>query len=205
MSRYTVELHSLEEAGYDLGLSTYPIFDEDYRPILNNKIIERYAFREIGLETPALFARFMARKMGEIMVYYNQLYKSELIPIQALTRLDYSEDYDRSSTAASDSTAKADGTGTSRDVSSNTPQGLLSMPNIENEVYATNAMIGKTSSGSTSSANNKTDSTDHYIKRIVGNNAGRTDAQMLKEFRETFLNIDLSIIEELEPLFMQIW
>lgn len=205
MSRYTVELHSLEEAGYDLGLSTYPIFDEEYRPILNNKIIEHYAFREIGLETPALFARFMARKMGEIMVYYNQLYKSELIPIQALTRLDYSEDYDRSSTAASDSTAKADGTGTSRDVSSNTPQGLLSMPNIENEVYATNAMIGKTSSGSTSSANNKTDSTDHYIKRIVGNNAGRTDAQMLKEFRETFLNIDLSIIEELEPLFMQIW
>lgn len=205
MSRYTVELHSLEEAGYDLGLSTYPIFDEDYRSILNNKIIEHYAFREIGLETPALFARFMARKMGEIMVYYNQLYKSELIPIQALTRLDYSEDYDRSSTAASDSTAKADGTGTSRDVSSNTPQGLLSMPNIENEVYATNAMIGKTSSGSTSSANNKTDSTDHYIKRIVGNNAGRTDAQMLKEFRETFLNIDSSIIEELEPLFMQIW
>lgn len=205
MSRYTVELHSLEEAGYDLGLSTYPIFDEDYRPILNNKIIEHYAFREIGLETPALFARFMARKMGEIMVYYNQLYKSELIPIQALTRLDYSEDYDRSSTASSDSAAKADGTGTSRDVSSNTPQGLLSMPNIENEVYATNAMIGKTTSGSTSSANNKTDSTDHYIKRIVGNNAGRTDAQMLKEFRETFLNIDLSIIEELEPLFMQIW
>lgn len=205
MSRYTVELHSLEEAGYDLGLSTYPIFDEDYRSILNNKIIEHYAFREIGLETPALFARFMARKMGEIMVYYNKLYKSELIPIQALTRLDYSEDYDRSSTAASDSTAKADGTGTSRDVSSNTPQGLLSMPNIENEVYATNAMIGKTSSGSTSSANNKTDSTDHYIKRIVGNNAGRTDAQMLKEFRETFLNIDSSIIEELEPLFMQIW
>lgn len=205
MSRYTVELHSLEEAGYDLGLSTYPIFDEDYRPILNNKIIEHYAFREIGLETPALFARFMARKMGEIMVYYNQLYKSELIPIQALTRLDYSEDYDRSSTASSDSAAKADGTGTSRDVSSNTPQGLLSMPNIENEVYATNAMIGKTTSGSTSSANNKTDSTDHYIKRIVGNNAGRTDAQMLKEFRETFLNIDSSIIEELEPLFMQIW
>lgn len=205
MSRYTIELHSLKEAGYDLGLSTYPIFDEDYRPILNNKIIEHYAFREIGLETPALFARFMARKMSEIMVYYNQLYKSELLPIQALTRLDYSEDYNRSSTAASDSTAKADGTGTSRDVSSNTPQGLLSMPNIENEVYATNAMIGKTSSGSTSSANNKTDSTDHYIKRIVGNNAGRTDAQMLKEFRETFLNIDLSIIEELEPLFMQIW
>lgn len=205
MSRYTVELHSLEEAGYDLGLSTYPIFDEDYRSILNNKIIEHYAFREIGLETPALFARFMARKMGEIMVYYNQLYKSELIPIQALTRLDYTEEYDREGTAASDSTARADGTGSSRDVSSNTPQGLLSMPSIENEVYATNAMIGKTTSGSTSSANNTTDSTDHYFKKIAGNNAGRTDAQMLKEFRETFLNIDLSIIEELEPLFMQIW
>lgn len=205
MARYTVELHSLEEAGYDLGLSIYPIFDEDYRPILNNKIIEHYAFREIGLETPALFARFMARKMDEIMVYYNQLYKSELIPIQALTRLDYTEEYDREGTAASDSAARADGTGSSRDVSSNTPQGLLSMPSIENEVYATNAMIGKTTSSSTSSANNTTDSTDHYFKKIAGNNAGRTDAQMLKEFRETFLNIDSQVIEELEPLFMQIW
>ena len=79
------------------------------------------------------------------------------------------------------------------------------MPSIENEVYATNAMIGKTSSGSTSSANNKMDSTDHYIKRIVGNNAGRTDAQMIKEFRSSLLNIDMQVIEELEPLFMQIW
>lgn len=205
MSVYTVELHSLEEAGMDLGLDIYPIFDEEYRSVLNNKIIEHYAFREIGLETPALFARFMNRKMCEIMVYYNQLYKSELIPIEALTRLDYSEEYDRSSGVESDSTARADGTGTSRDVSSNTPQGLLSMSSIENEVYATNAMIGKTSSGSTSTANNKTDSTDHYIKRIVGNNASRTDAQMLKEFRETLLNIDMQVIEELEPLFMQIW
>lgn len=205
MSVYTVELRCLEEAGMDLGLDNYPIFDEAYRSVLNNKIIEHYAFREIGLETPALFARFMSRKMGEIMVYYNQLYKSELIPIEALTRLDYSEEYDRAGTVDSDSTAKADGTGTSRDVSSNTPQGLLSMPSIENEVYATNAMIGKTTSGSTSSANNKMDSTDHYVKRIVGNNAGRTDAQMIKEFRSALLNIDMQVIEELEPLFMQIW
>ena len=205
MSVYTVELHCLEEAGMDLGLDIYPIFDESYRSVLNNKIIEHYAFREIGLETPALFARFMARKMGEIMVYYNQLYRSELIPIEALTRLDYSEEYDRAGTVDSDSTAQADGTGTSRDVSSNTPQGLLSMPSIENEVYATNAMIGKTTSGSTSSANNKMDSTDHYVKRIVGNNAGRTDAQMIKEFRSALLNIDMQVIEELEPLFMQIW
>lgn len=205
MARYTVELIDLVEKGYDVGLSSYPLFDENYRPTLNRKITEHYAFREIGLETPALFSRFMARKMNEIMKYYNKLYESELIKIDALTRLDYSEEFDREGNAASTSTAEANGSGSSRDVSSNTPQGLLSMPSIENEVYATNAMIGKTTSDSTSSANNTTDSTDHYIKKIVGNNAGRTDAQMLKEFRETFLNIDMQIVEELEPLFMQIW
>lgn len=205
MARYTVELIDLVEKGYDVGLSSYPIFDENYRPTLNRKITEHYAFREIGLETPALFSRLMSRKMNEIMKYYNKLYESELIPIQALTRLDYSEDFDRVGNAASTSTAQATGNGSSRDVSSNTPQGLLSMPSIENEVYATNAMIGKTVSDSTSSANNTTDSTDHYIKKIVGNNAGRTDAQMLKEFRETLLNIDMQVVEELEPLFMQIW
>ena len=30
-------------------------------------------------------------------------------------------------------------------------------------------------------------------------------SKYIKEFRETMLNIDMMVIEELEPLFMQIW
>ena len=55
MSKYTTELRRLIESGYDLGLKTYPIFEESYRTILNGKILSHYKFREIGFETAGLF------------------------------------------------------------------------------------------------------------------------------------------------------
>ena len=56
------------EASYKkIGLSTYPIFDEEYRTQLNNKIIDHFYFREIGMETVDNFAWFLRRKMNEIM------------------------------------------------------------------------------------------------------------------------------------------
>lgn len=62
-----------------IGLADYPIFNENYREELNNKIIRRYYFREIGLETAELFRWYMRREMFEIMPYYNQLYESEIL------------------------------------------------------------------------------------------------------------------------------
>ena len=76
MSSYTVELRQLIQNGYDIGLKDYPIFDESYRETLNNKIITHYWMREIGAETAGLFKLYLNRTMGEIMPYYNQLYKS---------------------------------------------------------------------------------------------------------------------------------
>lgn len=45
--------------------------------------------REIGLETLELFRYFMRMKMWEIMPYYNQLYKSELIEFDPLSTRRY--------------------------------------------------------------------------------------------------------------------
>ena len=85
---FTVELGSLVENGFDLGLDTYPIFDENYRTPLNAKIVEHFYFREIGQETPALFRRFLNRKMNEIMPFYNQLYKSALLDFDPFNNYD---------------------------------------------------------------------------------------------------------------------
>ena len=84
MANYTIELHKLIEMGYKLPLDEYPIFDENHRAILNDKIIAHYYFREIGQETPSRFAFNLRRKMNEIMPYYNQLYESELIKYDPL-------------------------------------------------------------------------------------------------------------------------
>lgn len=84
MANYTIELHKLIEMGFKLPLDEYPIFDENHRATLNDKIISHYYFREIGQETPSRFAFNLRRKMNEIMPYYNQLYESEMIKYDPL-------------------------------------------------------------------------------------------------------------------------
>lgn len=79
MAAYTVTLMELIERGFDINLKEYPIFKEEYRPILNKKIIDHFYTREIGAETPALFRFWLNRRMNEIMPYYNKLYNSELL------------------------------------------------------------------------------------------------------------------------------
>lgn len=90
MAQYTVELGEMLDSGYELGLNKYPIFSESYRAQLNQKIKDHYRFYEIGFETPERFTYELNRKMNEIMIYYNQMYESELIEINPL--LTYSKD-----------------------------------------------------------------------------------------------------------------
>lgn len=76
MSFYTIELRHLVNMGYELNLKDYPIFSEEYRPILNDKIIKHFYFREIGSETADRFNFRLGAKMGEIMPYYNLVYQA---------------------------------------------------------------------------------------------------------------------------------
>lgn len=91
MANYTIEVSTLLERGYPFALNSYPIFNEDYREYLNNKILRHYYFYEIGAETPDRFNYYLETKMNEIMPYYNQMYESELLKYNPLVT-DYSEE-----------------------------------------------------------------------------------------------------------------
>lgn len=70
--------------------------------------------------------------------------------------------------------------------------------------------IGETGSGSETrkgfSQNiGRTKNTEDYVMKVMGKSGGNSYAKMLKEFRDTFLNIDLDIIKDLGELFMLIW
>ena len=41
MSKYTTTIYYLKNNGFDFELNNYPIFDEEYRPILNNLILDK--------------------------------------------------------------------------------------------------------------------------------------------------------------------
>lgn len=46
---------------------------------------------------------------------------------------------------------------------------------------------------------------ENYFERIKGKRTATSYAKMLEELRSTFLNIDMMIINELEPLFFGLW
>lgn len=232
---FTVTLGQLIDSGFDPGLADYPIFDEEYRHPLNYKIIEHYWFREIGLETPGLFKRFLNRKMNEIMPMYNLLYKAQL-DIDVFNNLDVYETMDRDTTGDSKNCEKTDSTtdtssdsesettthtttkATSRTLDSQTPQMQLS----GREDYATglndatSESEGWTTSNSTSHSTSDTDVKAHSVGESKFANtedyvlhraglAGILKADAFARFRDAVLNIDMMVIEELHELFMGIY
>lgn len=46
---------------------------------------------------------------------------------------------------------------------------------------------------------------EEYIEHVVGKQGTESYASLLLKFRKTFLNIDMMIIEELQPLFFELW
>ena len=77
MSKYTITIKNLIDNDFDFGLNEYPIWSEDYRKVLNQKILHHYYENEIGFETANLFKFYLNNKMNEIMPFYNKMYNAE--------------------------------------------------------------------------------------------------------------------------------
>lgn len=115
-------LGEILQTGYQLSLNNYPIFSEDYRETLNQKIIDHYFFREIGQETADRFNFFLGRKMNEIMPYYNQLYKSAMIKFDPLASR-YYEFYEKHDKQAENKETLTGGTMGSESMGDNYSEG----------------------------------------------------------------------------------
>lgn len=248
MSKYTTELRFIcehlagktDSVGYNdtadviadarpkIFSFDYPIFDEAYKPTLETKILRHYYTREISMETYGLWKLHLEARMNEIMPYYNQLYKSELIEFNPLYDTDINtighrdddiKDSGTSQDSGTDTRTSTDKTNT-WDLYSDTPQGGIrgiqgaeDDPALGTNAFLTNArhIIGDTdgSTGSTTygkknvSSGTRVGDTD-YTEHVYGYR-GKSPSKSLKEFRETMLNIDKQVIEELEDLFFQLW
>lgn len=108
-----------------------------------------------------------------------------------------------------------------------TPQGAID--NLRNETYLTNARMVNdtntsngtttgttdtstdsttdTTTNTTTTTNNSTtiNNTEDYLETVKGKQGTQSYASLIMEFRETFLNIDMMVIEDLSDLFMNIW
>ena len=59
--------------------------------------------------------------------------------------------------------------------------------------------------GSTEVGSKNVNNVEDYFEHIIGKRGSATYSKMLMEFRETFLNIDQMIIDELKDLFFLLW
>ena len=254
MSKYTTEVRFICETYAGLTESTgyakvneiiakaipkvfdfdFPIFDEEYRSVLQTKILKHYYTREIGEETVGLWKLRLNTRLNEIMPYYNKLYKSELLDFNPLytdnltrtraTKLNSKRETGNNGEVdtTNNSNSESSGNGTTNnngsDLYSDTPQGSLS--GIESGTYLTNAR--KTSDTSTTSSNTTNNSSasgkvistengndnfnsaEDYLESVSGY-SGVNASDLLKKYRETFINIDMMIINDLEDLFFQLW
>lgn len=231
MAKYTTELRTICEyyAGYvesqdydriDDVISKalnkvfdfdFPIFDENYRSVLETKIIKHYYTREIGAETVARWKLFLNDRMNMIMPYYNKLYESELLTFNPLNDIDLTTDHTNNNKGESaiNNTSHSDSsnTGESWNYHHDTPQGGIS--GLDSLNYLTDATkdtdkSNSSNNGSTSGKQNFTN-TEDYLEHIKGKTASKSYSELLREYRKTFLNIDMQIVNNLEDLFMNIW
>ena len=201
----------------------FPIFDESYRSVLCSKILKHYYTREISAETVGLWQLWLNTRMFEIMPYYNKLYESALIEFDPFKDTNYTRNHGGTFTGDTvrngrseidvDNSVTSNGTSNSKNLFSDTPQGAIT--NIENESYLTNAtLIKDTDTNTTNTDGNSTTqntettgitNTDNWIETIVGKQSTVSYSKLLQEFRDTFLNIDVMIINDLSDLFMNLW
>lgn len=204
MAHYTITIKTLIKNNFDFQMTSYPIFDENYRNTLNDKILNHYYENEIGFETAPLFRFYLNNKLNEIMPKYNILYNAqkELIENNLLfNNTNVTESLTGSNTTQTATTSNS--TNNSKNLFQDTPQGTISSTDINNQTWATNLNLTNNSISDTNNASGN--SSNEYIKTIIGNTGGKYNIEVLNDIVNNFLNIDLMIINELNDLFMQIF
>lgn len=179
----------LEKCWNKIFTSTPKIFDESYRKIICKKILKHFYLREIGAETFGIWKFWMNTKMEELLPYYNQLWKSELLEFNPLYDIDVTKTYtktgdtdttnnntvNKSGSSSSDESGSTDSTdkvtntttGTTDTTTTNTSNKKDrysdtpqgTLSNIESNTYLTNARIIDENNSGTSNTTIENNST----------------------------------------------
>ena len=223
MSKYTTELRFIceEFAGLDesRGYNSvdevinasylkifdfdFPIFNEEYRSILEKKILIHFYTREICEETVGLWKLRLRDRLNMVMPYYNKLYESELIEFDPMVNIDehIDDDYNKwktdDVTRTDDLTERTDGTTTRNgqeqttsnrkntntdnhndwELYSDTPQGSIDRIDLEQNAYLTNATHSYGTGGTIVDQENSGSNKQEHSGTTVGQSVKNTGTQ----------------------------
>lgn len=222
MATFTMELWEALELDPTIEsgiLQDYPIFDEAHRDELNRKFLNHYNNQEICTETLSMWRLALTRKLDEIMPLYNQQYEISAINFNQLetVRINNTNLSNSATTGASESVTAGTSESTnesasgakSRAVSQELPQTLLA----GNGDYATAAQDNISDTTATASANDS--NTVNQDGTTESETTGTQDSEttgfqgnaalMILQYRQSLVNVDMMIIDELKTLFMLLW
>lgn len=201
---------------------SFPIYQESHRAELETKILKHYYTREIGAETVGLWKLWLNTTLNEIMPKYNALYKAEeqayekaLYNIDVYTDVDASNESEREDNFLRSNTGSSSSSnnGNTQRKYSDTPQGSVTFSQAGQSVWLTDLTDTDTSgseqeSHNDSSRNTGTSSTtgsDKSRTHEYGYRGGKTMEELMDNFAQRVVNIDLMIINDLKDLFMKVW
>ena len=211
-AQFTMRLKDVVKiTGDHIGLDDYPIFNEEYRKVLNDRIKREYWLQEIAHETPDIFIWRLKLKMERIMPRYNRMYEAELLnndPLDGGRRVNETSQDGRSQNSGSN-TQNSSGEGRNdskgRTVGSDTPQTRLAGDGdyatsiSDASTHGTSTNISK----STSSSTGTNDYRNNQHSLSTGYNMGK--GEQIARYRGTLVNVDDFVITELSDLFIGIW
>lgn len=151
----------------------FPMFDENYRKVLEKKILRHYYTREICEETVGLWKLRLCDRLNMIMPYYNQMYKSELLTFNPF----YDVNLVKSNTGKKDSEA-------SNTVDSVSVTQSSSDSESENVITNSGLTKGKTETEEHSEQNDESSRTDVYSDTPQGALTGLLDGDYLTNARK---------------------
>lgn len=177
---------------------------------LAKQIVDHYYMREIGFETPALFAHYAKVTMNELMGSYLLKIYTQFLEYDPLSSVDYTEEYTReiegNSEGSSNSNSKNSAEGFN--INNDTPQKRITKQDLDSGLYASSTNQSETSSEIQDKTNTEASSktVEKYTHSMKGDNGVIvTNQYLVREFRELATNFNLEIINDLNKLFMGLY
>lgn len=216
MAKYTIELRALNNPPFfKLFDFEYDFYEESKKEQFEQKFIDYFYMREIEHATAEEFKHELRTKLNLIAPYYKQLYETELKSknIEFLLNKDLKETFIREVESDTESLsnfnnesngkAKVETLSTTND----TPQNRID----DLDKYISSASKDKNTSDTSSSDNGSSisqnsNSAKEETTLISKGNIGTTSsAQLLRDWRDVLINIDMMILEECEELFFKLF
>lgn len=208
---FSPRLKEVCEYGYDIGLKDYPIYDEKFRPILNQRIIDHFWLREIGAETIENFIFYLNRTMKENMDWLNPVFQrladKDYDPFENIdTTTDYKQTGSSDNTSVSNTREQSKVDGNRNTINSNTPQVNLSATDPMD--YANNGIWEKTGSNGDTTNDNTSKGSETSLADYIGHTHGQQGQlkfDVLRQWMDEYVNPLNELFDTLEPCFMQLF